>query len=591
MDIESHESELLWRNLTLTECLAGGSKKAILRGVSGSASPSTMTALMGTSGAGKTSLFNSLAGRLPSKLNLKGEILLNSHPRARDSWPEVVGYVEQEFHAYEYQTVFETLMFASKIKIGSAMDTEKITRRISEIIALLGLKNARDTYIANLSGGERKRVSIAVELLTDPPVLFCDEPTSGLDSFNSLIILNLLKEISKMGKTIIVTIHHPSYEMLSLFDSIILMSMGQILHQGNVGECIKFFERCGFPLPEMTNPADFFLSVISLDTRTSCKEERSMNAITHLKNEWIKSSEEPMPKVMREIRLASKATGSSLSFFLLCLRNLSNYLRNKTHMKIKVFQKLFFIVVFGMAYLQMGYSVDSIFTRVGGITFMITNAMFGISSPILNVFPQEKKIIVRERRSGMYSGAVAYFAKYFSELVTDLWFELPYVTTLYWMMGLNPDPKIFLTFVVVIFSIIMFSLGYGLTISTMAPTSGSTQILGSIVSLVLFIYSGSLNNPETIPVWLRWITKISPVYYAVVASFRSQLIGVVFEQEGRDSVKGEDILRQRGVSGVAIWSSIFAIWGITLVWVTVGAIVLHYSTKTNIKMESSKEEV
>ncbi|CAD26185.1 ABC TRANSPORTER [Encephalitozoon cuniculi GB-M1] len=590
MKLESQKSELLWRNLRLTTKGADGAWRTILRGVSGVIEPSTMTALMGTSGAGKTTLMNALAGRISPNMHLKGEILLNSHPRSKDTWPEIVGYVEQEFHAYEYQTVFETLSFASKIKMRGEEMEQKVVNRIEEIVSLLGLKNAKNTYIANLSGGERKRVSIGVELLGNPSILFCDEPTSGLDSFNALNILSLLRDLSNMGKTVLVTIHQPSYEMINFFDKFILMSMGKVIYDGDVKGCIGFFARCGHRLPEFTNPVDFFLKTISLDTRTKSSEEKSLDVINHISAKWRRERKEVVPKLSSEVRMRDKTIKTTLSFFLLWSRNLKNYLRNSEYFKIKAFQKMFFITVFGLAYLRMGYSVESIYTRLGGITFILTNMLFGVCNPIFNVFSSEKMVILRERRSGMYSGFMAFIAKYFSEIFINFMLEIPYLVIIYWTIGLNPDVRVFLVFMAIIISLILLSIAYSLAISTMTSTQNNSQVLGSMGLLVFLIYSGSFNNPNTISKWLKWIVWISPMYYATKASFQNQLNGVVFKSPNVQTT-GEEQIKSRGLDGMGVWPCVFVLLGMTLLWMLSGATVLHWTTKNNMKVEINDEEV
>ncbi|ADM11175.1 EPP transporter-like protein [Encephalitozoon intestinalis ATCC 50506] len=589
MQVESEKAELLWKNLRLASKGLGGARNTILKGVSGVIEPSTMTALMGTSGAGKSSLMNSLAGRISSDMDLSGEIFLNSCQRSKNSWGNFIGYVEQEFHAYEYQTVYETLLFSSKIKIKSEGEEQKVKNRIEEIIALLGLSNSKNKYIANLSGGERKRVSIGVELLGNPPILFCDEPTSGLDSFNALNILSLLRDLSKMGKTILVTIHQPSYEMMNFFDKFILMTMGNIVYDGDIKSCIAFFEECGYRLPELTNPMDFFLKTISLDTRTKDKEEKSLRTISHITNEWRKKKKNLEAKLHEEVRGKSSENKLSLGFLLLLNRNLKNYIRNINYLKVKAFQKIFFMVVFGFAFLNIGYSVESIYTRLGGITFILTNTVFGICNPIFSIFPYERKVILRERRSGMYSGVTAFMAKYCSEILMNFIIEEPYVVIIYWMMGLNSDLKTFLTFLAITNSLILFSIAYSLAIGAMTSSQSNSQVFGPMGLLVFLIYSGSFNNPNTIPEYLRWMVWLSPMYYAVKASFQNQLNGVVFESSYARTT-GEEQIKLRGLDGTGIQACILMLIVMTFFFLVSGALALHYGTENNMKVVTSDEE-
>jgi ATP-binding cassette, subfamily G (WHITE), eye pigment precursor transporter len=590
MTQEKKECELVWRDINLTIKDADGNTRRLLSNVSGRVEPSTIAGLMGTSGAGKTTLMNALAARLPLEFSLKGEIYLNSHVRSKKTWSSLLGYVEHTFNAYEFQTVHETLVFASRVKMGGNMSGAEISKRIDEVIATLGLGKVRNTYIKRLSSGERKRVSIGVELLGNPPILFCDEPTSGLDSFNALNILKLLKELSNRGKTVLVTIHQPSFEMLAIFDKMILMSAGCVAYDGDVDGCIKFFEECGFKLPSYTNPADFFLNTISLDTRTPDDEERSRKTINHVNGRWRDRKLYYSPKLGNEIVPDVVHKRISFSFGLLLVRNIKNYYRNFAFVKTRVFQKVVFFLFFGLTYLRIDYSEESILTRVGALVFLIINSLFGVAAPIYNTFPAERDVITRERRSAMYSGPMAYASKFISEVVFTLSSEIIFLCAIYWVIGLNSNAGLFFIWLIIMGSLVLFSLAFSLTISTLSPSQNVAQVLGTVGSIIFIIYSGAFNNPNTIPSWLRWLIWVSPAYYAVVAVTNNQLRGATFYGNG-STTTGEEEIASRGLNSIGVWPCIFLLWGITLAWGVAGALALQYATRSNIKLESNTEDV
>lgn len=192
---------------------------------------------MGASGAGKTSLLNILSERVTSstKTKVDGEIIVNDKIKLDDSnFGKLAGYVMQDDILYEYFTPREALNFAADLKLAH-LSKEERTTRVEQLIETLGLKNAANTLVGSvlqktISGGERKRTAIGVELITNPSLILLDEPTSGLDSFKALQIVKLLKNLSRKGKTVISTIHQPSSEIFNEFDRLILMSSGHIVY-------------------------------------------------------------------------------------------------------------------------------------------------------------------------------------------------------------------------------------------------------------------------------------------------------------------------------------------------------------------------
>lgn len=220
-------------------------QKTILNGISGVAPPGRLIALMGASGAGKSTLLNILASRFKPT---SGFVKANGHKLMMDGiegqatvdFLKISSFVQQEDIFFGHLTVEEHLYYQSQFKLSNLTAAEK-TERIERLIAKLGLEKCRKSFIGNLqdgtggrgiSGGERKRLSIASELLTNPSVIFLDEPTSGLDSFMSTHVCELLRELAHSGRTIICTIHQPSSQVFTFFDDLILLSDGCVVYNG-----------------------------------------------------------------------------------------------------------------------------------------------------------------------------------------------------------------------------------------------------------------------------------------------------------------------------------------------------------------------
>ena len=221
----------------------------IVKSVSGFAAPGQATYIMGSSGAGKTSLLNILADRVTSatSTSLSGNILFNDEiPVNKQSFQKFAAYVMQDDVLFATFTVREALTFAARLKLKvSHVEQDKL---VNQIIAELGMAHISESQIGDmhrkvLSGGERKRCSIGVELVSDPSVVLLDEPTSGLDSFKARSICELLHNLARnKGKTIVSTIHSPSSEAFFFFDRLILMADGHIVYQGDAKDSVAYFK-------------------------------------------------------------------------------------------------------------------------------------------------------------------------------------------------------------------------------------------------------------------------------------------------------------------------------------------------------------
>lgn len=256
---DNHRGKLLeWSDVSMVVKSRNKKKqeKLILDHISGKARPGETTAIMGASGAGKTSLFHVLAGRIQHKahLRIEGQVYL-SHQLIDPSQRQVrllFAYVAQHDTLHEPSTPREALAFSAKLRSGS-------TETVDSLIHELGLESVADTKISALSGGERRRTSIGIELVSNPSILLLDEPTSGLDSFAAKQVLGLLQKMARADNTVLFTIHQPSSDVFSSFDRLILLHKGRMMYQGLTRDIPMDYERMGYKVPNNYNPADWIL--------------------------------------------------------------------------------------------------------------------------------------------------------------------------------------------------------------------------------------------------------------------------------------------------------------------------------------------
>lgn len=258
-------------------------EKEILHGLSGVFQPGHFSAIMGASGAGKTSLLNAVAGNLDgySGATVSGEVLVNGVHVPAKMMRKLSGFVFQDDVILDTMTVREAVAMSALLRLPNEVNVEDKMIRVDEAISILHLDKAKNTQVGSphkkgISGGERKRTSVAMEMVTNPSILFLDEPTSGLDTFTAYSVIYTLTQLAKSGRTLIATIHQPSSDIYHLFDDLLLLSGGNVLYNGNAARCIDYFANLGYQCPKFTNPADYYFMSVINDVKTDVAGENSI---------------------------------------------------------------------------------------------------------------------------------------------------------------------------------------------------------------------------------------------------------------------------------------------------------------------------
>ena len=392
-------------------------------------------------GSGKTTLLNFLSGKDPSRnLEKRGEVLVNGVDRHKIDFGKYVGYVQQEDILFQTLTVREWLEFAAKMKLPPKSNYNEIVDRL---IVSLGLEKAADTRIGGplvkgVSGGERKRTSIGVELITDPSLIFLDEPTTGLDSYTAQHVVEVLEGLALSGRTVICTIHQPSSEVFHQFDQLMLLMQGNVIYMNSASKSIDYFSKIGYSWPENTNPAEFFMEIMSiekydfdayhpeeLDKKRSAVEDDYSQQLEFFCDQYQNSElkwdcETVWPEV-KEIDKDDKSIfkiSKLTQFFLLLKRELKNISRIPLTSYVKMIAILFVWIIVILVYGRLGNDSQSIQTRNGILFFCAVMFVFNATNSILLVFPDERLVFLREQHNELYSPTIYFFSKIVSYIFT-----------------------------------------------------------------------------------------------------------------------------------------------------------------------------
>ncbi len=282
-----------------------------LDNVSGQARSGKLMGLLGSSGSGKSTLLNVLSNRLKAS---SGLLLINGQSVTNTDFKSCVGYVQQSDALLGSSTVFETVLFAGRMKLPSSITKTELTLAVMEVLSELDILHLKDKRIGipgygpQLSGGERRRVSIACELIRNPSILILDEPTSNLDAYNAYNVIEcLLVLASEHNRTVICSIHQPRSNIYNLFDDLILLSHGKLIYSGLACDAVGYFDSLGLPCPEAFNPADHFIDLTFKSPGSGQVEISKQDIIQgRIRARNDSSIEDSSPYIVRATQLANQ---------------------------------------------------------------------------------------------------------------------------------------------------------------------------------------------------------------------------------------------------------------------------------------------
>ncbi|KAK6640358.1 hypothetical protein RUM44_012051 [Polyplax serrata] len=545
----------------LTYSISEGRKrgyKTILKGVNGRFLSGELSAILGPSGAGKSTLMNILAGYKMGFIGrrLTGSVTVNGRERNLRRFRKFSCYIMQDDHLLPHLTVLEAMTVSANLKLGKEVKDAEKQVVIEEILEALGLVECSQTRTLNLSGGQRKRLSIALELVNNPPVMFFDEPTSGLDSSSCFQCISLLKSLSRGGRTIICTIHQPSARIFEMFDYLYTLADGQCLYQGSIPGLVPFLSSMGLDCPNYHNPADFVMEVATGE-HGDCAQ-RLVVAVAdgkcgslNMKEVQQTPTEIPegttkifRPQLNGSVNKTSTSTtltvpvtcASSLldsdeslnrnrkqkigfptsswtQFYILLKRTFLTILRDKTLTRIRLISHIIVGLLIGFIYEGIGNDAFKVLSNSGCMFIAVLFLIFTAMMPTILTFPMERTIFVREHLNYWYSLKSFYLAKTTADIPFQVLFSIVYVTIIYFMTSQPLDASRFVMVLCVCILTSLVSQSIGLLIGAAMNVQNGVY-LGPVCTVPFILFSGFFVNFDTIPKYLHWLTYISFIRYA-----------------------------------------------------------------------------
>ncbi|XP_059648486.1 ABC transporter G family member 1-like [Cornus florida] len=557
---------LTWEDLWVTVADGKNGSRSILQGLTGYARPGEVLAIMGPSGCGKSTLLDALAGRLGSNIRQAGQILINGCKQALAYGTSA--YVTQDDTLITTLTVREAVYYSAQLQLPNSMSKSEKRDRAEMTIREMGLQDCVNTRIGGwgakgISGGQKRRVSICIEILTHPKLLFLDEPTSGLDSAASYYVMKRIAELDQQdGRTVITSIHQPSSEVFAFFHNLCLLSSGKTVYFGPASAANEFFALNGFPCPTLVNPADHFLKTINKDfdkdiEQGSAGKIWTEEAINALINSYKSSNS--YPEVRRQVAEICKQGGGALmkrshaNFLTQCLvltrRSFVNMFRDIGYYWLRLGIYVIVAAGLGTIYYNVGLNYSSIQARGAMLmfcaSFLTFMAIGGFPS-----FVEDMKVFERERLNGHYGSGAFAIGNTLSSMPYLLLISLIPGSIAYFLTGLQRGYEQFTYFALVIFACMMLVESLMMIVASVVPNFLMGIITGAGLQGLLILGGGFFRLPNDLPntFWRYPLYYIAFHKYAYQGLYKNEFEGLKFhssETGATHKITGEYILRER----------------------------------------------
>ena len=583
----------------------------MLSSASGALRPGELVAVLGASGSGKTTLLSALARRVPLAAGRVSLLHASTGAGAGSGAADAAAFIAQDDLFLVNLTVREHLCFQARLRLPHLSRTAA-EARADALLARLGLAKCAGSLIGaaaeggaaarGVSGGERKRLSIASALLSSPSLVLADEPTSGLDSFTAEKVVRMLRALADDGRAVIVTIHQPSSHVLELFDRVLLLADGFVAFDGTTAAALDHFAALGCPCPPRHNPADHFIRALALvqedgGARGGDLDGGPEGAMRHnatarrLAVAWASAAAADSAKAAAAVaavgslqtasdsgdgaRAGRPRSSAFAQFSILLERNAISMSRDPVLFYTRCAQTAIVSLLAGSVFFRLGSAQTQVMDRSGAVFFCLLNQALAAIIGVLQTFPVEREVVQREHASGAYGITPYFIAKNVSSLPFEMLFPTVFSSVCFFMMRLRIEldtiPLVFawlkFTGTCVLASSVATSMG--LWISTAAPTVAVALALAPVVLMPFMLFSGFLVNIKTVA------PAFSPLVFTSLFKYAfSALMTVVWRDVKNDCEgaficpfpTGESVLSWFSLDGASVTSDVAALGALLLAW-------------------------
>ncbi|KAI3462085.1 hypothetical protein Pfo_018748 [Paulownia fortunei] len=585
---------LTWKDLSVTvpdkAVEAAEGRRPILLGLTGYAQPGEVLAIMGPSGCGKSTLLDALAGRLDSNTRQQGDILINGRKQALAFGTSA--YVTQDDTLMTTLTVREAVYYSALLQLPDSMSKSEKKERAEATIREMGLQDAINTRIGGwsvkgLSGGQKRRVSICIEILTRPKLLFLDEPTSGLDSAASYHVMSRIIKLAQQDRrTVVVSIHQPSGEVFELFHNLCLLSSGRMMYFGSASAANEFFASNGFPCPSMRNPSDHYLRTINKDFDVdieqgsdgmiSAAEAIDFLAKSYKSSEAYRQVQQRVDQICLKSGGALEMKGIQAGFITQCLvltqRSFVNMYRDLGYYWLRLAIYIALCLCVGTIFYDVGHSYGSIQARGSMLMFVAAFLTFMAIGGFPS-FVEDMKIFTRERLNGHYGVTAFVMGNTFSSVPYLLLISVAPGAIAYYLVGLQKSIDHFIYFALLLFACMMLVESLMMIVASVVPDFLMGIITGAGIQGVMMLNGGFFRLPDDLPkpFWRYPMYYIAFHKYANQGFYKNEFEGLKFPNEqvgGPSTINGDEILRNvwQVEMGYSKWIDVAIVFGMVILY-------------------------